>query len=157
MKRLLITLILLIHAMAIFAQKEQDFATKFMELNCEDLKELTCNTVSPFMMDRIMKLESLEDNDEMRKILSQLKSIQIVKAKGIALGDTLFNRATELAQQNKRRYQLFANDKERQIYLRKRNKIIVEMVFIANNENIFNIVNLTGNMNENFLKELTNM
>ena len=158
MRRLLIlAFILTTVPMSISAQRELDFASKFMEINGNLYEELTCKTVSPFMMERIMKLDTLEDNKEMRKVLAQLKSIQIVKAQGSSLGDTLFNKATELAQLNKRRYKLYADDEDRQIYLRKRNKIIVEMVFIANMDNVFNIVNLTGNMDESFLKELTNM
>ena len=157
MKHLLLALTLLLAHCAAFAQREQDFATKFMEINGEEFKELTCNTVSPYMMERIMKLDTLEDNQDMRKVLSQLKSIQIVKAVGNTVGDSLFNRATELAQHNQKRYKLYATDQERQIYLRTRNKIIVEMVFIAKLDNIFNIVNLTGNMNKSFLKELTDM
>lgn len=158
MKRLLIILALVIAIPAIaLAQKEQDFATKFMELNGNTYKELSRSTVSPYMMERIMKLDTLEDNDEIRKVLSQLKSIQIVEAKGKPACDSLFNKATELAQQNPRRYKLYVNDTLRKIYLRTKKDIIVEMVFIANANRAFNLVNLTGNMSESFLKELTNL
>ena len=158
MKRLLFLSFILIALPAMLqAQRELDFASKFMEINGDQYEELHCNTVSPFMMERIMKLDTLEDNTEMRRILAQLKSIQIVKAQGEAIGDSLFRKATELAQLNKKRYKLYADDEDRQIYLRKKNRTIVEMVFIAHMDSIFNIVNLTGNMDETFLKELTNM
>ena len=157
MKRILIFVTLLLVSTSIFAQEEQDFASKFMEINGDSYKGLTCNTVSPYMMERIMKLDTLEDNSEIRNVLSHLKSIQIVEAKGHIVGDSLFYRATQLVEQNKRRYKLYANDDERLIYLRTRNKIIVEMVFIGNFDETFSIVNLTGNMDKSFLKELANM
>ena len=157
MKRLLIALTLLIHTIGISAQKEQDFASRFMEINGGLYEGLTCNTVSPYMMERIMKLDTLEDNTDIRKILSQLKSIQIVEAKESTLSDSLFCTAQRLARQNEKRYKIYANDAYRQIYLRTRNKIIVEMVFITKINQTFSIVNLTGNMDESFLKELANM
>lgn len=157
MKRYLIIIALLICQLSVFAQKEEDFATRFMDIHGKEYKELTCNTVSPFMMEQIMKLDTIGANRGLRKILSQLKSIQIVGAKGEAIGDSLFYKATDLAKRNKKRYKLYTNDKERQIYLRQRNQIIVEMVFITKQHDDFSIVNLTGNMNPSFLKELTNM
>lgn len=157
MKRILILFALLIWQTAVFAQKEQDFATRFMDMHGEEYKELTCNTVSPFMMEQIMKLDTIGTNRGLRKILSQLKSIQIVGAKGETVSDSLFFKATDLAQRNKKRYKLYTNDSTRQIYLRQRNKIIVEMVFITKQHDDFSIVNLTGNMNPSFLKELTKM
>ena len=157
MRKILTILTLWMVSINILAQKEQDFATKFMEMNGESYEGLTCNTVSPYMMERIMKLDTLEDNNEIRRVLSHLKSIQIVEAKGDVIGDSLFNKATRLVEQNKRRYKLYANDDERLIYLRTRNKIIVEMVFIGKFDETFSIVNLTGNMDKSFLKELANM
>ena len=157
MKLLLMALAILLNTIDAFAQKEQDFASKFMEINGEMQEELTWNTVSPFMMERIMKLDTLEDNNDVRNILSQLKSIQIVESKQMALSDSLFNSAKQLAEQNEKRYKIYTNDEERLIYLRKRNKIIVEMVFIAKVNHVFSLVSLTGNMNESFLKELANM
>ena len=157
MKRLYLVLILVICQFSAFAQKEEDFATRFMELNSVDYSQMSCNTVSPHMMERIMKLDTLNINKNIRNVLSQLKSIQIVQAQGLFVGDSLFNRAVDLAKKNKKRYKLYATDNNRQIYLRKRNKIIVEMVFIGKTKSVFNMVNLTGNMNDSFLKELTNM
>ena len=157
MKRTLFLFIVLIGQLSVFAQKEQDFATRFMDIHGNTYKELTCSTVSPFMMEQIMKLDTIGANRGLRKVLSQLKSIKIVGAKCENIGDSLFSKATDLAKRNQKRYKLYTNDKERQIYLRQRNKIIVEMVFITKQHDDFSIVNLTGNMNPSFLKELTNM
>lgn len=157
MKRLLTILVFIVWQLSLFAQKEQDFATRFMDIHGKEYKELTCSTVSPYMMEQIMKLDTIDGHNGLRKVLSQLKSIQIVGAKGETIGDSLFFKATDLAKRNKKRYKLYTNDKERQIYLRQRNKIIVEMVFITKQHDDFSIVNLTGNMNQSFLEELTKM
>lgn len=152
------TLILLIASCSTaFAQKEQDFATKFMNIYGNSYKHITCDIVSPSMMQRIMQLDTLNGNSEIRNVLSQLKSIQIVNALGSPAKDSLFVKAQELAKQNEKRYKLYTNDSVRHIYLRKRNNIIVEMVFIAKKNNRFSLINLTGNMNKDFLEELTKM
>ena len=157
MKHFVITFWLLLLSVASFAQQELDFATKFMELNKANFNELRCCTVSPYMMERIMKLDTLEGNNNIRNILAQLKSIQIVEAHNSNNCDSLFVLATNLAKENKRRYKLYANEEEKKVYLRKRNKVIVEMVLISNPDNELNIVSITGNMDDGFIKELTDM
>ena len=157
MKRLLCALLLACIGLTAAAQREQDFASRYMSLYGEGT-ELQCATVSPLMMERILQLPESHEGGHVREVLSQLKSIRVVSSKTAGEGEALYDKAVELAKDNPRRYKPYAETDAQSIYLRKRGGVIVELVLLTfNDEGVFNIVNLTGNMSDAFLRELLNI
>ena len=47
-----------------------------------------------------------------------------------------------------------AEENEKKIYVRHRGRLIVEIVLLMKNDTRLNLINLTGNMNEDFLQQL---
>lgn len=153
MKKWLLSLLLVLIAGTAAAQREQDFALRYMHLYGEG-SSLDCKTVSPQMIARMMQLTE-DSATAFRQVLSQLKSIRVVHNGNPAEGVELYGKAEELAKANKRRYTLYACTEDRSIYLRKRGKLIVELVMLAQTGGgNFSIVNLTGNMTGDFIREL---
>lgn len=153
MKKWLLTLILALAMLPAAAQREQDFALRYMHLYGEGTS-LTCKTVSPQMIARMMQLTG-DSATSVRQVLSQLKSIRVVQGESEAESTKFYDKAEELAKTNSRRYTLYAQTDTRSIYLRKRGKLIVELVMLARmEEEGFSIVNLTGNMSSDFIREL---
>jgi len=153
MKALLTTLTALLLTLAASAQKEQDFALRYMHLYGETAA-LSCKTVSPQMIGRMMSLTE-ENETAFRQVLSQIKSIRMVQSESREEAETLYLKAEELAKANSHRYRPYAQTDDRSIYLRKRGKLIVELVMLARLPNEgFSIVNLTGNMTGDFIHAL---
>ena len=65
-----------------------------------------------------------------------------------------FDDALQLARKNPKRYKLHAEEEHKKLYVRRRGKLIVEMVLFMVSESHFSLINLTGNMNEKFLEQL---
>ena len=61
------------------AVSAQDFASRFLTEHKAD-SNLTCITISPKMMEEIMKSDA-EKDDEVLEIISNLKSMQMLTAK----------------------------------------------------------------------------
>lgn len=155
MKQLLLTLLIFLGVgMGASAQNERDFASQYMRLYGHDDENLTCNTVSPLMMERIMNLDTVENNENIRSVMSQLKTIQVLTANGEDEATLHYNQAVDLARKNKKRYRLYRSNKSSSIYVRKKKNLIVEMVYVSRNHNDFRLVSLTGNMNEDFIDEI---
>lgn len=156
MKTLLAMLAALLYGLAATAQGEQDFALRYMRLYGEG-SPLSCKTVGPQMIGRMMRLTE-EDETAFRQVLSQLKSIRVVQSESPDEAEAFYLKAEELAKANSRRYQPYARTDDRSIYLRKRGKLIVELVMLAHDGSEgFSIVNLTGNMTGDFIRELMKM
>lgn len=153
MKRFLLTLLIACLTTAVWAQKEQDFASHYMELYAEGTS-LSCTTVSPTMMERMLKLPDVEVDKQMRAILAQVKSIRIVSNSKHNESEKLYDKAVELAQHNSKRYKLHTDDGGKALYIRKRGKVVVEMVLLTMKAQSFYMVNLTGNMNDKFLQDI---
>lgn len=155
MKQLLLTLLIFLGVgMGASAQNERDFASQYMRLYGHDDENLTCNTVSPLMMERIMNLDTVENNENIRSVMSQLKTIQVLTANGEDEATLHYNQAVDLARKNKKRYRLYRSNKSSSIYVRKKKNLIVEMVYVSRHHNDFRLVSLTGNMNEDFINEI---
>lgn len=153
MKRFILTILILCLTTTIWAQKEQDFASHYMELYAEDAS-LSCTTVSPTMMERMLKLPNVEDDKQMKAVLAQVKSIRILRNDKHGKADDLYGKALELAQQNAKRYKIYAEQESKKIYIRKRGKTIVEIVLLTIQAQNFCMVNITGNMNDKFLQDV---
>lgn len=153
MKQFICILMAAFLAVAAWGQKEQDFASRYMALYAKG-SSLECTTVSPLMMDKLLKLPSVEEDSTTKKVLAQLKSIRMITNANPAETALLYDNALKLARQNPKRYQLQAEENEKKIYVRHRGNLIVEIVLLMKNETRLNLINLTGNMNKDFLQQL---
>ena len=143
MKRFLFLLLAAFFAVTAWAQNEQDFASRFMTLYAKG-SSLTCTTVSPLMMERMLQLPSVEDNEQMKQVFSQLKSIRMVSNSDDSESQRFHQLAVKLARRN-------GDDL---LYTRRRGRITVEVVLILNRHSNFYLVDLTGNMNDQFISQL---
>ena len=98
MRQILLTLLLVVgFPFSALAQQERDFASQYMRLYNNENGSLTCNTVSPLMMQRILQLDEVENDEEAHRLISQIKSIQILTAKDPTAYAQHFEQAKELA------------------------------------------------------------
>ena len=107
------------------------------------------------MMEKVMKLDDVENDKATRQVLSQLKSIRIVSAKEDS--EQLFAKAQTLARQNRQRYKPYATGEGSDIYTRRRGKTIVELVVITKKDGHFSLLNFTGNMSPGFIESVKNI
>ncbi len=136
-----------------WSQQEQDFASRFMSLYGKGTT-LSCTTVSPLMMERMLRLPSVEDNEQMRSVLQQLKSIRLVSNTDASESTRLYDDAVSLAQRNKARYRLQGEENEKKLYARRRGSVVVELVLVMKQNGLLSLVNLTGNMSEKFMEQV---
>ena len=155
-KVLLSLLLTFFTAIGCYAQREQDFASRFMALYAEGTS-LQCTTVSPLMLERMMRLPNVESDSQTRQVLSQLKSIRMVHNTADNETSPLYNKALKLATRNAARYKLYAQRQSKRLYVRRRGRYIVEMVLFMKHDRHLQLINLTGNMTDSFLKQLFNM
>lgn len=156
MRRALCLLVIMLVAVAANAQHNQDFASKFMKMNKAD-STIRCVTVSPKMM---MTLQGNTDENHtagMRQAVSKLKSARIVTA-----ADSYFDVAVELLRQNANRFSLerdFRNGEQHWAFYKRASKRgnIVELIMLQadSNKRQLTIVNLTGNLDDDFIRSLT--
>lgn len=150
---LLAILLFLLSTATASAQKEQDFASRFISLHGEGTS-LSCTTISPSMTEQMISLPSVEENEAIKEVLSQLKSIRMAINEDESETDLLFDQAVSLAQKNARRYQAKVEEETKKLYVRERNNLVVEMVLLMKLENLFYLIDLTGNMTEDFLEQV---
>lgn len=157
MKRLIALLfVLLTTTVALTAQRQQDFADRFHSLYGEKY-ELTCRTISPQMMDRILQLDNVENDQATADLLSQIKSVRFI----VHEADTdetrdLYDKAIALATSNSRRYTFHSRNKFYSVYTRRHRKQLVEVVVIGNKyDRTAVIISLTGNLSNDFLTKLS--
>ena len=155
MKRVLFLLILTLGTLTVSAQ---DFASRFLK-TCSEDSTLTCISVSPKMMDEVLKSkDDSEDVDRMKDIISDLKSMQILTSKKNS--QIHFEKAKRMLENNMNRYIPFASYREGaescQISIRKRGGVIIELVMLQKKEDRFRIINFTGNMDQDFIHRLMN-
>lgn len=153
MKNFFLTLLAALLPFCAMAQKEQDFSSRFMTLYGSDY-EITSTTVSPIMMERMMQLPKVEENEQMQQVLSQLKSIRLLASANESDTPRLFAHARELAKCNPGRYKPYVEESGKCLYTRRRGKTIVEVVLFMEQDSRFTLINLTGNMDEQFLEKV---
>lgn len=154
MKQLFCTLLAALISLAAWGQKEQDFASRFIALYAPGTS-LQCTTVSPLMMERLLKLPKVEGDSTTKQVFSQLKSIRLAVSPNPAETETLYANALQLAKQNPKRYKLYAEEEGKKLYTRSRGRVIVEIVLFMKHEQQFSLINLTGNMNRQILEQLS--
>jgi len=134
----------------------QDFVSKFMLENKQDTL-LHCISISPKMWEEVLKTDmENEKQEEMRHIMTNLKSMQIVSSK--AKGNFYFNKAEKMVKKNGNRFEPFLSFDDRQencrIMVRKKEGKIIELVMLSYKDNRFQVINFTGNMNDEFIDNL---
>lgn len=132
----------------------QDFATRFLTEHKAD-SNLTCVTISPKMMEEIMRSDA-EKNDEVLDIISNLKSMQMLTAK--VDGQKYYDEALQVVEKNSGRFEPFLSFKDKagncQIMIRKKKDTIIELVMLMHEKNHFAVINFTGSMSAEFISKL---
>ncbi len=134
----------------------QDFVSKFMLENKEDTL-LHYISISPKMMEEVLKTDAEnEKQEEMRRIMANLKSMQVVSSK--AKGDFYFHKAEKMVEKNGNRFEPFLSFDDRQencrIMVHRKKGKIIELVMLSYKDNRFQVINFTGNMNDEFIDNL---
>lgn len=172
------TLLLITLTFTTLATHSQDFASRFMEL-CTDADSVKCQTIGPKMMQKLVETVQNKDqtqNDTLtnpadsctttdkttqnlsQQILTKLKSARIITATSDT--QTLKERADSLIEHNKTRFTPWSPQSVNEnggLYIRKTDDIIREIVMYTRDpqENTFMIVNLTGEMDQQFMQTLS--
>lgn len=158
MKRLLILLVTLSCCLVSNAQKEKDFASKFME-QFEYDTAVNCITVSPKMMEQLTK-NDLGKREHLAEAIQKLKSARIITA--TQDGEHYYQIAEELLKKNSKRFSHVDNYQDKKnhgsFYSRKdKTGKTVELILIHldNKQNKLVVVNLTGDIDEEFIASLS--
>jgi len=132
----------------------QDFASRFLENHKPDAN-LTCVTISPKMIEKVMDLD-VNDDGKMMDMISKLKSMQMLTSQ--SNGQKYYKEALGVLDKNQDRFKPFVSFEDKsenfQIMVRKKRSAIIELVMLmCENEN-FTIINFTGNMSKDFIDML---
>lgn len=132
----------------------QDFASRFLDEHKKD-SNLTCVTISPKMMEEIMKSDA-EMDEAILEILTNLKSMQMLTAE--IGGEEYYNAALKVVKKNSDRFEPFLSFKDKsancQIMVRKKKESIVELVMLMHEKERFAVINFTGTMSPEFISKL---
>ena len=135
----------------------QDVASKFMAENKTDVR-LNCISVSPRLMEEVLKVNVENDGDKILDIISKLKSMQMISSE--KEGSKYYKKALSILEKNTNRFEPFLsfNDSSQncRIMVRKKNGIILELVMLTNVSEKFCVINFTGNMNDKFIDKVAN-
>lgn len=158
MKRVLSLLIISLITVAGFAQRGQDFASKFMQqYNADSI--LQCVTVSPKMMEQLVKSQNTGHNEHIIQAIAKLKSARIITA--TEHEEDYYQMAEGLLKRNAKRFKAkrgFHNTQGYGIFYTRQSKgKTTELIMLYANKknNKFVIINLTGNIDEEFINSLS--
>ncbi len=135
----------------------QDFATRYMSENrCDTV--LKCISISPKMINTVLNTDAEnEEQAQIRDILSNLKSMQIVTS--AQHGEAYYQKAEQMAQKNTNRFEqylAFDNENEEgKILLHRKDDTIVELVMYLHRKNFFQVIDFTGDMDDEFINKLS--
>lgn len=145
---------MLVTSLMVSLASAQDFVQLFMDEHRGDAA-LSCITISPKMMQEIMKSET-EKNESILEVISGLKSMQVLSA--TTNGEDYYRQALETVKRNSSRYEAYSsfnsNGKDYQIMVRKISGEIVEMIMMSFANSRFVVINLTGTIKAEFISTL---
>ena len=157
MRRALCLLTIMLAVVTAQAQRGQDFASKFMLMNQNDTA-VQCVTVSPKMMEQLLKSPAENRNGNIMQAIAKLKSARIVSGNA-----DYYQKAIELLEKNRKRFkaeQEFRGEESHGAFYTRRDKKgnTVELIMLLEEpqNDRFTIVNLTGDIDEEFLCFLYN-
>ena len=158
MKRIIFTLLMAMTVqVATLAQSAPDFAEKFVTIHKAD-STLKCITVSPKMMEQLVRLHNDGRSENLHQAIAKLKSARIVSGNA-----DYFQKAVELLEKNKSRFHAereYRTDGIHGAFFTRRDKKgdTVELILLLEEpqNDKFTIVNLTGDIDEEFLCFLYN-
>ena len=140
-----------------YAQHSPDFAEKFMTLHQADTT-LKCITVSPKMMEQLVKSHGEGRPENIMQAIAKLKSARIVTGNA-----DYYQRAEELLQKNSSRFkaeQTYRSEEQHGAFYTRKDKKgnTVEFIMIREEPQYDKciIINLTGDIDEEFLCFLYN-
>ncbi|BEH00148.1 hypothetical protein BSYN_24120 [Bacteroides sedimenti] len=151
MKRVLLIICIVLLAGKVSAQ---DFASRFLEKHLPDTN-LTCVTISPKMMEKVMNLE-VDGEQDMMEMISKLKSMRMVTTE--VNGQKYYNEALKVLEKNSGRFEPYLSFEDKsenyQIMIRKKKNAIIELVMLMREADNFTVINFTGNMSQDFIARL---
>ena len=158
MKRTVALLLLAVLVqVATFAQRSPDFAEKFMTL-CKNDTTVKCITVSPKMMEQLVKQQGEERPENYMQAIAKLKSMRIVSASA-----DYYQKAEDLLTKNSRRFHAdrdYRTESQHGAFYTRKNKKgdTVELIMLYEDctSSQLTIINLTGDIDEEFLCFLYN-
>lgn len=160
MRRALCLLMISMTVVVVMAQRGQDFASRFMQQCSGDTVE--CITISPKMMEQLVTMGGENRNDTLLHAIAKLRSARILQAN--MNGEQYYGRAEALLKKNDRRFKhvkVFRTERlEGSFYSRQqRNGKKVELVMLGKTpeKDSFLLVNLTGDIDEEFIEMLMQM
>lgn len=157
MRSLIVLLAAVLVQASALAQRSPDFAEKFMSL-CTADTTVNCVTVSPKMMEQLVRQHTTDRPENIMQAISKLKSARIVTAHA-----DYYQKAEDLLTKNQRRFQAerdYRNGEQHGAFYTRKNRKghTVELIMLHEDckSNRLTIVNLTGNIDEEFLCFLYN-
>lgn len=154
MRHAFAALLLALCTLTATAQKERDFALTFMSLYAEGTS-LSCQTVGPAMISKMLAQPQADDDPDMKQALKKIRSLRVVRNTKKSETADLFDKALALVRANSARYAHYADYDGKSLYLRRRGKDILELVLLTRQEGGLSIVDVTGTMDEAFVRQLT--
>ena len=152
-------LTILLAAVAGMAQGTQDFASKFME-GCDEDTAVQCVTVGPKMMEEIMRRPDTSRNEHIAQAIQKLKSARVITS--ATRGETYYRMAEDLLKKNPQRFSHAGDYRSGHaygtFYTRKTaSGDTVELIMLHTDTKAGSmvIVNLTGDIDEDFISSLT--
>lgn len=135
----------------------QDFASRFM-MDFNKDTTIRCQTISPKMMERLVDMHrGKNDRTEARQLIAKLKSARIIQG---ADKPKYFLHAEKMLKHNRQRFiplhQSTAHGNN-QIFVRRKEDYIIELIMLNKDSaaGTFTIVNLTGDMDDEFIRILS--
>lgn len=158
MRRLLCLVTTIIMSLAATAQVSQDFASKFMT-RCDEDTAVHCITISPKMMEQLTKQPDSNRNEHLYQAIQKLKSARIITTS--VHGEGYYRLAEDLLKKNAQRFQHVQDYHSAHaygtFYTRKTasgDTVELIMLHADTKSRSLVIVNLTGNIDEEFINSL---
>lgn len=155
--RILLLLMAMFVQVATYAQHSPDFAEKFMTQHQAD-STLKCVTVSPKMMEQLVKLHDDSRSDKIVQAIAKLKSARIITGNA-----DYYEKALELLKKNSQRFIIgkeYRTDEQHGVFYtrndRKGNTVEFIMLCEEPQRDRSTIINLTGDIDNEFLCFLYN-